>query len=640
LKHRFRQHILIPLVAAGVLGFANVPPAYDAISGWMHERNINSDQYKRAHGSWQVIDLPKGQRVNAIHAAVLPTGKLLLIAGSGNKRDLFEAGSFRTIVYDPDTGRATEIETPIDLFCAGHAQLPDGKLLVAGGTLRYEVLVQDVTRAGGTMTVKNESTNVRREFKKGTKFVAPDGRKYTASDDFVLEPAGKTGEGLATKVTASETKVWVDADGLGDRYVVKEPVHYTIENLDADAQDIYGLANNISMDKQDYQGRKETFEFNPYTEKYERVADMHEKRWYPTLTALPDGKVLSVSGLDGSGQVVDGAKNEIYDPVTKQWTLRPDLDMYFPTYPSLFQTAVPGTLFYSGSNTGYGPEDKGRDPGFWDLSNNAFRKVPGLRDQDMLETSSSAWVGPVQNQTVMVVGGGGVGESPLSSKRIDVIDLSAAEPTFKPGPDLPEGTRYAHLVTLPDDTTLITNGSNDYRGRGLTDNHNARLYHAATNSLSLVADPKVGRNYHSSALLLPDGRVLTIGSDPLFRDKKNSITGEFDQRIEIFTPPYLYRGDRPVISDAAKNVEHGATFTATVDSDKAIMAARLIRPGSATHMLNTDQRSIALAKAAKPDGSLALTVPAAEALVPSGPYLLFVVDDAGVPSVGRWVNVT
>jgi hypothetical protein len=623
------------LVATGVLGFANFPPAFDTVTGWLHERKVNSAEYKRTHGHWQIVELPERQRINAIHAAVLPTGKLLLIAGSGNKRDQFEAGTFRTVVFDPESGATTAVPTPTDLFCAGHAFLPDGKLLVAGGTLRYEVLEPDVTRAGGTMVVRNESPDRAASLRKGTTFVSPDGRRYLSNDDIVVEPARKTGEGLATKVTASETRVWVDAAGQGRSFVNNGPAQYRVEG--ASGGDVYGVAEKITMDKQDYQGRKETYEFNPYTERYERVADMHEKRWYPTLTALPDGKVLSVSGLDGGGQVVDGSQNEVYDPATKQWTLRPDLDRYFATYPALFQTAVPGRLFYSGSNAGFGPEDRGREPGFWNLTDNTFRPVPGLRDADQMETSTSAWAGPVQNQTVMVVGGGGIGESTRSTKRIDLIDLSDPEPRYRPGPDLPEGTRYAHAVTLPDDTTLITNGSNDYRGRGASDNHTARLFHPATNTLSVVADPRVGRNYHSSALLLPDGRVLTIGSDPLYRDKKNSIAGEFDQRIEIFTPPYLFRGARPRIEDAPASVAAGASFDATVS--RKVTSARLVRPGSATHMLNTDQRSVALDLAPNATGGVTLTVPAERTLVPPGPYLLFVVDAAGIPSVGRWIRV-
>ncbi len=330
--------------------------------------------------------------------------------------------------------------------------------------------------------------------------------------------------------------MWVDAAGAGTQYTTDLRQQYHIAGLSgAEAHNLYGLAERMSMDKQNYQGRKEAYEFNPATERYERVADMHEKRWYPTLTGLSDGTVLAVSGLDGSGEVVDGSQNEIYDPTTQEWTVRKDLKRYFPTYPTLLQTAKPSILFYTGSNSGYGPADRGRDPGLWNLADNSFRPVPGLREPDQVETSMSAWVGPVQQQTVMVVGGGGVGESPKSTHRIDLVNLNDRAPHFTPGPDLPQGTRYPNLVNLPDDTTLITNGARDYRGRGASDNHIARIYHPDTNALSKAADPLVGRNYHSSALLLPDGRVLTAGSDPLYADRKNTIAGSFEQRLEIFT---------------------------------------------------------------------------------------------------------
>ena len=186
------RHIVLPLIATGVLAAANVPPLYDFVTDWAHQRKINSAGYKREHGSWQIVTLPEKQQLNAIHAAVLPTGRLLLIAGSGNKRDLFEAGTFKTLVFDPDSGATTQVPTPTDLFCAGHAFLPSGKLLVAGGTLRYEVLEPDVTRAGGTMTVKNESPDRGRDFQKGTVFVGPTGKKYLAGDDFSVPPATKT----------------------------------------------------------------------------------------------------------------------------------------------------------------------------------------------------------------------------------------------------------------------------------------------------------------------------------------------------------------------------------------------------------------------------------------------------------------
>ncbi|WP_229830224.1 galactose oxidase early set domain-containing protein [Actinoplanes ianthinogenes] len=632
----------MPLLALTAVGLVNVPPVWSAVSRWRHERLVNSMPYKTTHGFWQTIELPKEVRLNAIHAALLPSGRILLIAGSGNKIDQFKAGTFKTVVFDPATGAATLVPTPTDLFCSGHTFLPDGKLLVAGGTLRYEVLEPEVTHAGGSMTVKNESPDGPRSFPKGTVFVAANGLRYTAGDAFTVPSATKTvrGKGKVT-VTAGATTVWVDAAGGGDRYATSTRGQYRIEGLPpgADQRNLYGLAEKITMAKQDYQGRKETYEFDPVTERYQRVADMHEKRWYPTLTGLSDGSVLAVSGLDGAGQVVDGSQNEIYDPATKKWTVRKDLNRYFPTYPTLFQTAEPGVLFYTGSNSGYGPEDKGRDPGLWDLSDNSFRPVPGIRAADQLETSMSAWAGPVQNQTVMVVGGGGVGESRKSTRRIDLVDLTEREPRFRPGPDLPEGTRYPNLVTLPDDTTLITNGARDYRGRGATDNHIARIYHPDTNTLAEAADPAVGRNYHSAALLLPDGRVLTVGSDPLYADRKNTISGSFEQRLEVYTPPYLYRGERPAITEGPAAVGYGrqATFATSAPAD--IASVRLIRPSAATHMLNVDQRSVGVNFTRQAQG-ITVTVPAERTLLPPGPYMLFAIDRSGVPSIARWVTVS
>ncbi|WP_432979233.1 galactose oxidase-like domain-containing protein [Dactylosporangium sp. CA-233914] len=646
MPHWIRRKIVLPLVAAGVLGVANVPPLYSATVDWLHDRKINSPEYKSANGYWQVVELPKSQRVNAIHAALLPSGRILLIAGSGNNREQFEAGTFKTLVFDPVSGHTTLVPTPTDLFCAGHAFLPDGNLLVAGGTLRYEVLEQDVKRAGGTVTVKNESPDETRTFKKGTVLVGADGHKYTLGDDVTVPAATKvtypphhTGEQGKTVVTAGEVRVWVDAAAEGKDYVVDHHAQYVFEGLSGtDQHNFYALADKITMDKQDYQGRKETYEFNPVTEQYERVADMHEKRWYPTLTGLSDGSVLAVSGLDGGGQVVDGSQNEIYDPKTKQWTVRKDLNQYFPTYPALFQTARDGVLFYSGSNAGYGPADRGRDPGLWNLADNSFTKVPGLRDPDAMETSMSAWAGPVQNQTVMVVGGGGVGESSRSTGRIDIIKLNGANPHYEPGPSLPEGTRYPNLVQLPDDTVLITNGSSDYRGRYDSDNHTARIYHPDTNTLSYAADPHVGRNYHSAAVLLPDGRVLTVGSDPLFRDKKNTITGEFEQRLEIYTPPYLFHGARPSIGNGPTELKAGQEATYTTASTD-IASARLIRPSAATHMLNTEQRSLAL-ELKQGSGAVTVTLPTSPSLMPPGPYMLFLVNKDGVPSEAKWVSVS
>ena len=630
------------LITVGALIFVasvNAGPLWTFVANYEHDQLINSDDYKRQYGHWDVVDLPGDVRVNAIHAALLKTGKLLIVAGSGNDETQFKAGTFKTLLYDPATGSTSLIPTPTDLFCAGHAFLPDGKLLIAGGTLRYEVLQDKVTNAAGTITVRNESpAGGARTFRAGTEFVAPNGQKYRAGADFAIVPAHKAEHAGKVTITASEQAVWVEAEEAGPAAVTSQPVHYAITGLTGnDQHNIYGLGTAMTLDKQDYHGRKDSYEFNPVTERYEKVGDLNNNRWYPTLTGLPDGDVLAVSGLDGSGNVLNG-DNEIFDPASKTWTSRPDLKHYFPTYPALFQTSRPNVLFFSGSNSGYGPATKGRDPGLWDLSTNHFTPVPGLRDTDQLETSDSAWIGPVQDQRMVVVGGGGVGESDKASKRIDVIDLKGPHPRFTPGPDLPDGTRYASVVTLPDDTALISGGSRYYRGRNASDNHTARIYHPNTNTLSVAADPNVGRDYHSEALLLPDGRVITLGSNPLFSDEKNTITAPFEQRIEIYTPPYLYRGARPSITDGPAVVQRGQTARFSTPDAAQIATARLVRPSAVTHVTNVEQRSIALGLSTQ-NGQLAVTVPGDPTIVPPGNYMLFVTGRDGVPSLARWVQV-
>jgi hypothetical protein len=364
---------------------------------------------------------------------------------------------------------------------------------------------------------------------------------------------------------------------------------------------------------------------------------MQFHRWYPTLTPMSDGRVITVSGLDGVGEVLNG-QTEIYDPTTNAFTERKDLTHYFPTYPAIFETAQAGRLVYTGANAGYGPAEQGREPGFWNADTGAFAPIPGMRDPDLLETAGSAWVGPVNDQRLAVVGGGGVGESPRSTGRVDYLNLDEPAPHFTPGPSLPEGVRYPNLVNLPDDTMLISGGSRDYRGKGATNNHIAQLLHPDTGQLTVAADPNVGRDYHTEALLLPDGRVLTAGSDPLFDDDQNLVPGTFEQRIEIYSPPYLYQGARPTIGSAPPTLVRGQTATIPTPDASHIRSARLIKASTATHVTTTDMRSVALDMSPTPDG-VSITVPTNPALTPPGPYMLFIVDDRGVPSVAKMVNV-
>ncbi|MBC9730409.1 kelch motif-containing protein [Streptomyces sp. TRM68367] len=638
-RRRARRLAIGTAVVLALAGM-NGPWLYRFGTEKYHRYQIDRPEYKAANGKWEIIEFPEEYRQNTIHAALLHTGKVLLVAGSGNDADNFDAKKYDTRIWDPVKGTIKKVPTPKDLFCTGHTQLPNGNLLIAGGTKRYEKLKGDVKKAGGLMIVHNENPDKPITIPAGTKFTGKKNGKTFVSKDAALVPRAKkkfdpkTGKFLGN--TPGLYRIYVEAQKEGAKYETGTEDNYRIQGLSGDdANNTYGIAQKLALDKKDFQGIRDAFEFDPVAEKYIKVDPMHEARWYPTLTTLSDGKILSVSGLDEIGQLVPG-KNEVFDPKTKKWTYTKE-GRQFPTYPALFLMQN-GKIFYSGSNAGYGPADKGRDPGVWDLKTNKFTKLPGMSDPDQLETSGTVLLPPAQNEKYMVIGGGGVGESKKSTNRTRLIDLKADDPRFVDGPTLDRGTRYPQASVLPDDSVLVSGGSQDYRGRSDSNILQARLYDAEKNAFGRVADPLVGRNYHSGSILLPDGRVMFFGSDSLYGDKANTKPGKFEQRIEIYTPPYLYRGSRPSLSGGPQTIERGESGTFTSREAASVKKVRLIRPSASTHVTDVDQRSVALDFEASGD-KVKVTVPENRNLVQSGWYMLFVTDGEGTPSKAQWVKV-
>lgn len=516
LKSRRFYYTLAGLMVLAVNVNALIEPVYSgATYVWSRQQSVIEEQ-----GRWDIAkhDSP----VNSVHAALLHTGKVLLIAGSGNNEEEFDAKSFRTVIWDPITGEFKEVPTPWDAFCAGHVFLPDGKLLVAGGTGRYEDLL-------------------------------------------------------------------------------KTP-------------------------RENYTGLKDSYIFDPVTERYEKVSDMNFARWYPTLVTLGDGNVLAAAGLDENGNYSQG-QTEIYDPATKQWTYKPKMKHVFPTYPALLLTND-GRLFYSGSSQGYVPGPNSMRPGFWNLKTNNFQYVEGLPGQDMTNNSATVLLPPAQDQRVMVLGGAGNGDSPFTTNRTAIIDLdSSPNPVYQRGPDLKNATRYPGAVILPDDTVFETGGSRGYR---TDDVFSAEIFHPDTNTFTKAATPRVGRNYHAEAILLPDGRVATFGSNP--------IENTFEMRIEIYSPAYLFRGNRPSIIGGATELTRGTTSTFNLSNPDDIKDAKLIRPSAVTHVTDVEQRSIDLPFARTVDG-ISVRVPDNANLVPPGWYMAFVTNKQDIPSAAYWVHV-
>jgi hypothetical protein len=135
--------------------------------------------------------------------------------------------------------------------------------------------------------------------------------------------------------------------------------------------------------------------------------------------------------------------------------------------------------------------------------------------------------------------------------------------------------------------------------------------------------------YHSTALLLPDGRALSAGQD--------NGPGQFT--AQIYSPPYLFRGVRPVISSIPQSIAYAHPFTINTPNAANINSVVLMKLGNVTHSVTFDQRLIELSFVHSGSTSLIATSPPNANRAPPGYYMLVVLNGNNVPSVAKMVRV-
>ncbi len=389
------------------------------------------------------------------------------------------------------------------------------------------------------------------------------------------------------------------------------------------------VGGHISADN----GLADTTIFNPSSNSWLRGPDMAVGRWYPTATELPNGKVLVFAGdniiEDRPGvppAFSDASVNslpEIYDPASNTWQHLTNSKLTSPLYPYMFVLGD-GRVFDAGPDT----TSRVLIPGSWTWQTVAASTFDGMsavmyRPNKIMKAGSWAdpdWAGALRYN---------------SSAKTAVIDMNQASPAWRETAPMAFARSYQNLTLLADGTVLASGGGSVSDGVDLTKSVlPAEIWNPDTETWTTVAPLQNGRLYHSTALLLKDGRVLMAGGGAF------PAGGATDQtNAEIYSPPYLFKGARPTITSAPASVTYGSTFTVSTPDAARIASISFIRTPSVTHGFDQNQRFMRLNFTAG-SGSLTVTAPTGAGAAPPGDYMLFLVDTNGVPSVASVVDVT
>lgn len=356
--------------------------------------------------------------------------------------------------------------------------------------------------------------------------------------------------------------------------------------------------------------------YDPVADAWSTAADtpdMNAGRWYPTVTTLANGDALVVSGsIDNT--VGTNTLPQVYQAATGRWRDLTSAVLGQDLYPMMF-------LAPNGRVVNVGPTTITR---YLDTAGAGAWSTIATRNVHRSYGSAVMY----EPGKILLLGGG---DPPTNTA--EVIDLNQAAPAWRPTASMSIARRQVNATLLPDGTVLVTGGTS---GAGFnnanTPVYSAELWDPAANlgagawTTLASSNPAFKRLYHSAAVLLPDGRVLSTG-------------GNGYPTPEAFSPPYLFKGARPTLSGVPSEVGYGQRFPVQTTNPAGIRKVTLIRITSVTHAFNMNQRlnvltftptATALDIVAPPNGNVA----------PPGHYLLFLVDGNGVPSIGSIVRLT
>jgi hypothetical protein len=359
--------------------------------------------------------------------------------------------------------------------------------------------------------------------------------------------------------------------------------------------------------------------FNPLNNSWTAVPNMSFKRWYPTATTLSDGRIMVTAGWQTTDHTNAGIP-EIYDSSTNKWTKLTSANNPFETYPFLYQLSD-GRVIHVGNSEYATVSD------ILDLTTQIWSVV----DSNIVDGGSSAMYLPGE---IMKAGSAtdSQGTGP-SANTTYVLDTTKANPVWQQTPSMAYARSFLNLPELPDGSVLAIGGETDKNGGNIANAvYPAELWSPQTQTWTTMAAMHTPREYHATAILLPDARVLVSGMGADFGNVPDETNAEF------YSPPYLFKGARPVITQAPTQVSYGTNFVVTTPDAATVATAVLIRTGAVTHFFDQNTRYVPLTFQ-QATGGLTLTAPASANFAPPGYYMLFLVNRSGIPSIAPFVQL-
>ena len=415
----------------------------------------------------------------------------------------------------------------------------------------------------------------------------------------------------------------------------------------------------------------------------EDVDGMPTNRWYPYVETLEDGSVIIIGGELWGGYV--NSVNQMQNvPTYEFWPTRGDpvnntfLEVTQPTNLYPLTWLLPNGLLFMQANwqttlLNYTTNEETALPNI----TRAQRTYPSSGATAMLPlTSANDWI-----PTLLFCGGMDPVRDDWDTFKWKVVDTNTSSscvsinptednPQWVDDDDLPENRGMGNFIILPDTRLFLVNGvskgSAGYGSAAWAINQSygqdpvmrSAYYNGSAPSGSRwqtegLPESTVGRLYHSTATLLPDGSVFIAGSNPNADviDDANNATYVYktEYRAEIFYPDY-YDQTRPTFTGLPSSISYGGDYfnltipeAGMLGKQPSQVVVSLMRTGFSTHSMNMGMRYIEMGSShtVYSDGTVVMHVGQMSpnpALFTPGPALLFVTID-GVPSVGQEVMV-